>query len=77
MIYMLLTGYQNILLRLTGHASLTVLRKDDGEKTVSSNDYCVRYALYSLLFTQRVAANHLFLVEHLPVSNSCYKCITV
>ena len=60
---------------MAGHASLTVLPEREETTTDEYKDQCVRYTLYSLPFAQRIATNHFFLTEHLPVS--CDSTISV
>lgn len=76
-VLLLFSGYQNALHRMSGHGSLTVLRKAAGEKTSSADIYnsqSVRYTLYSLFSAQRVAVNHVFFSKHLPVSVTTVNC---
>lgn len=66
-------GYHNILKRMKSHNSLTVVHNaedDDANENDGYNQQSVRYTLYSALFAQRAAFNHVFFSAHLPVSST-------
>lgn len=72
----LISGYQNVLRRMTNHSSFTVLHDRADDETEQYNHPSVRYTLFSTFFIQRVSANHQFFRQYLPVSMNIMSVLT-